>query len=99
MVESARTGDVRSQVVALGTEYPARLFGIDPAAPSMSLRTGAYGDDLLSFTAPGIHIESVCGTSQNGDGAAPTNAMEYSPNDNVYDESPTVLYGNTATYR
>ncbi len=92
ILRSAATGTTQPASVTLGTQYPSRVFLMNPPPA-----TGT-----LSTTNPGeIRLENVAASNPETDDFfehegftwnSPTKALSYEPDYNEYDNAPTLLF-------
>lgn len=95
IIRTAATGTTQPASLTLGTQYPSRVFLMNPPPATGTLRTGTYD-------ASGIQLENIVATSPaeaNGYFAEHGNAWEadtkylaYEPNYNEFDTAPQLLY-------
>lgn len=84
------TGSAPFVEVELGTQYPPRVFAVNPGQPSGTLRTTSL--QSMTIEEGGTDVSnSVC------PGTAASRTLEYSATYNVY-TSPTVYVDNTVAY-
>lgn len=101
LLEAAATGRARTVGVELGTTYPARSVGVNPAPPSGSLRSTSLGGGEYVLDASGLNLEDVCGISQEADAThdVPSDAFVYSPSYSEVGDPPEIVYENSVVYR
>ncbi len=91
LVSTATTGDGRPATVSLGTEYPNRVFLVNPPPAAGTLRTNTYDD-------PNVTVSNVNATNDetrdylNGSWAKPTKSLSYVPGYNEYRDAPRLRY-------
>ncbi|MGB9965087.1 hypothetical protein [Halobacterium hubeiense] len=97
ILRSAATGTTQPASVTLGTQYPSRVFLMNPPPATGTLRTGSYENN-------GIELSNVVATNDetadflDGSWTAPTKYLEYEPNYHEYDNAPNLAYGETLLY-
>lgn len=102
VVDAWSTERPRAATVHLGTTYPPRLLGLNPAPPGGTLRTTTEGELTVVVEAqnPGQGRSSrdvtadACGSSP-----VVTRAVTYTPDYNEYRSAPTFVYENGVVYR
>jgi hypothetical protein len=91
LVSTAATGDGGPATVSLGTEYPNRVFLVNPPPPAGTLRTSTYDN-------PNVTVSNVNATNDetrdylDGSWAQPTKALSYVPGYNEYRDAPRLRY-------
>ncbi|MCD2199952.1 hypothetical protein LPA44_08590 [Halobacterium sp. KA-4] len=91
LLRSAATGNSQPVSVALGTQYPSRVFLMNPPPATGTLRTGSYENST-------IRVSNINATNEetrhflNGSWTASTKYLEYEPNYHEYDNAPNLLY-------
>ncbi|SEW27910.1 hypothetical protein [Halobacterium jilantaiense] len=91
LVSTAETGNARPATVSLGTEYPNRVFLVNPPPAAGTLRTDTYDD-------PRIEVSNVNATNNetrqylDGSWAQPTKALSFVPGYNEYRNAPRLRY-------
>lgn len=91
LVGVAETGDARPATVSLGTEYPNRVFLVNPPPPAGTLRTDTYDD-------PTVSVSNVNATNPetrdylDGSWSQSTKALSYVPGYNEYRDAPQLRY-------
>ncbi|MCD2204303.1 hypothetical protein [Halobacterium sp. KA-6] len=91
LLRSAATGNSQPVSVALGTQYPSRVFLMNPPPATGTLRTGSYENST-------IRVSNINATNEetrhflNGSWMASTKYLEYEPNYHEYDNAPNLLY-------
>ena len=100
ILETAATGEGRSASVSLGAQYSNRVFAVNPAPPSGTLRTV----DPSSSPTERVTLRNVIATNETGETAhywngsrhaVPSRELVYEPNYNEYWNAPTTIYGHT----
>jgi PKD repeat protein len=100
ILETAATGEGRSASVSLGAQYSNRVFAVNPAPPSGTLRTV----DPSSSPTERVTLRNVIATNETGETAhywngsrhaVPSRELVYEPNYNEYRNAPTTIYGHT----
>ncbi|MUV60167.1 hypothetical protein [Halobacterium sp. CBA1126] len=97
ILRSAATGTTQPVSVTLGTQYPSRVFLMNPPPATGTLRTGSYENN-------GIEVSNVVATNDetrdflDGSWTASTKYLEYEPNYHEYDNAPNLAYGETLLY-
>jgi len=95
LIQTATTGDGISTQVELGTDYPNRLFLLNPPAASGRLTTDSPGTvEIRNAAATGDVGDYWTGTTQT----FPTRPITYSPNYNEYDTAPDTRLENGLLY-
>jgi len=87
------TGEDGYVTVRLGTEYPARIIGINPPPASGTLYTTGLQPIRVYDQNGGNLSDSVC------PGDPTTRMLAYQPADNVYLNAPTLVYENSVLYK
>jgi len=91
ILRSAATGTTQPTSLTMGTQYPARVFLLNPPPSTGTLRTGSYDDGT-------VRVSNVNATNPetreflNGSWTASTKFLEYEPDYNEYDNAPNLLY-------
>lgn len=91
ILRSAATGNAQPASVTLGTQYPSRVFLMNPPPATGTLRTGSYENNT-------IRVSNIDATNPetkdflNGSWTASTKYLEYVPDYNEYDNAPNLLY-------
>ena len=100
ILETAATGEGRSASVSLGAQYSNRVFAVNPAPPSGTLRTV----DPSSSPTERVTLRNIIATNETGETAhcwngsrhaVPSRELAYEPNYNEYRNVPTTIYGHT----
>ena len=100
ILETAATGEGRSASVSLSAQYSNRVFAVNPAPPSGTLRTV----DPSSSPTERVTLRNVIATNETGETAhywngsrhaVPSRELVYEPNYNEYRNAPTTIYGHT----
>ena len=91
LLSTAATGNSRPASVALGTQYPSRVFLMNPPPPAGTLRTGSYENNTISVANVRAANEE---TAQfiDGNWSAPTKYLAYEPDYHEYDNAPDLIY-------
>lgn len=95
MLLAATTGDGYSAQIELGTDYPNRLFLLNPPPVVGQLRTG---------TPAPVEIRNAAGTGEVGDywtgetHTFPTRPLTYDPSYNEYENAPVTHLENAVLY-
>jgi len=92
LLSAKATGENGYAAVELGTEFPARLVGLNPSPPSGSLSSTARrpivveagGSDVTDSVCPGSDVQ--------------TRFLEYSPTYAAYSGAGTIRYDNSLLY-
>ncbi|WP_159901763.1 hypothetical protein [Salinirussus salinus] len=93
VLETKSTGQDGFASVELGTQFPARLLGLNPPSPSGVLQTtaarpvvvrDASGSEITSQVCPGSDIT--------------TRTFEYTPSYSEFDNAGTIRYENSLVY-
>ncbi|REA03603.1 hypothetical protein DEQ92_10840 [Haloferax sp. Atlit-6N] len=95
VIESSSEPTARPSTVSLGTRYPSRTLFVNPGPVSGTLQTRDLGTLAVS------NIETTeAETSDYVDGGLsyPTKSLEYRPDYNVMQSTPTTVYENTIAY-
>ncbi|WP_232702511.1 Ig-like domain-containing protein [Halobacterium wangiae] len=91
LLSTAATGNSQPASVTLGTQYPSRVFLMNPPPSTGTLRTGSYDDDTVS-------VSNVRATNPetadyvDGNWSASTKYLVYEPDYNEYDGAADLLY-------
>ncbi|WP_458205545.1 hypothetical protein [Haladaptatus sp. NG-SE-30] len=95
IIRTGATGAGQPTSVTLGTQYPERVFFINPPPPTGTVRTVKLGDiDVDNVTARDQHTaDYVSDTLSFG-----TNALVYAPHYDQYGNAPETVYENTIVY-
>ncbi len=91
ILRSAATGNTQPASVTLGTQYPSRVFLMNPPPSTGTLRTGEYDDGTIEVA----NVEAANPETRdflNGSWSASTKYLEYEPDYNEYDNAPDLLY-------
>jgi len=91
LLRSAATGNPQPVSVALGTQYPSRVFLMNPPPSTGTLRTGSYDDDAVVVS----NVEATNEETRDfldGSWTDSTKYLEYEPDYNEYDNAPRLLY-------
>ena len=94
ILETAATGEGHSASMSLGTQYSNRVFAVNPAPPSETIKT----TDLGTVTIENAVVAGDPETRDFWDGEDrnyPSTALTYEPNYNEYREAPTTVYEHT----
>jgi hypothetical protein len=97
LLEAASTGNAKTASVKLGTQYPSRVFLMNPPPATGTLSTGSYENNT-------IRVSNVQATKPetrdyiNGSWSAPTKYLSYTPNYNEYDGAPSRIYEASLLY-
>jgi hypothetical protein len=97
ILRSAATGTTQPASVTLGTQYPSRVFLMNPPPSTGTLQTENYENG-------GIEISNVVATNDetadfiDGSWSNVTKHLEYEPNYHEYDNAPNLAYGETLLY-
>gem|GEM_PF-880439 len=92
LVSTAETGNARPATVSLGTEYPNRVFLVNPPPAAGTLRTDTYDGD------PAIEVSNVNATNDetrdylDGSWTQPTKGLSFVPGYNEYRDAPRLRY-------
>ncbi|RDZ47951.1 hypothetical protein C5B86_02525 [Haloferax sp. Atlit-19N] len=95
VIESSSEPTARPSTVSLGTRYPSRTLFVNPGPVSGTLQTRDLGTLAVS------NIETTeAETSDYVDGGLSyhTKSLEYRPDYNVMQSTPTTVYENTIAY-
>ncbi|POG55802.1 Ig-like domain-containing protein [Haloferax marisrubri] len=97
IIESSSETTARPSTVSLGTRYPSRTLFVNPGPVSGTLQTRELGDISITNVST---TEAETGDYVNGDDnlSYPTKSLEYRPNYNVMQSTPTTVYENTIAY-
>lgn len=87
------TGEDSYVTVELGTEYPARMFAINPPAATGTLRTTDPRSLRVHDEAGADVSTTVC------PGVPETRFLEYRSGYHVYGNTPTIRYENSVIYK
>jgi hypothetical protein len=91
LVATAETGDARPATVSLGTEYPNRVFLVNPPPAAGTLRTDTYDD-------PTVMVSNVNATNPetrdylDGSWAQPTKSLSFVPGYHEYRDAPRLRF-------
>lgn len=91
LVATAETGNARPATVSLGTEYPNRVFLVNPPPAAGTLRTDTYDDPAIEVS----NVEATDGETRDylgGSWTQPTKALSYVPGYNEYRDAPQLRY-------
>lgn len=91
LVATAETGDARPATVSLGTEYPNRVFLVNPPPPAGTLRTNTYDNPTLSVS----NLNATNPETRDylsGTWSARTKSLSYVPGYNEYRDAPRLRY-------
>jgi hypothetical protein len=91
MLTGVSTGSAPFVEVELGTQYPPRVFAVNPGPPSGSLRTTSLQSMTIRDQNDDDVSDSIC------PGTAASRILQYSATYNVY-TSPTVYVDNSVAY-
>lgn len=92
VLEAKRTNEDRIAVVTLGTRYPTRVLGLNPPAPSGSLRTANAGAVELTNTGA-VTTPWLCNGSSSG--TIETRSLVYQPRYNQFKSPEAITYEHT----
>jgi len=91
LVATAETGDARPTTVSLGTEYPNRVFLVNPPPAAGTLTTDTYDD-------PTIEVSNVEATNSetrdylDGSWSQSTTSLSFVPGYHEYRDAPQLRY-------
>jgi hypothetical protein len=91
LAATATSGDGRPATVSLGTEYPNRVFLVNPPPAAGTLETDTYDDPSIEVS----NVEATNGETRDflsGAWAAETKSLSYVPNYNEYRDAPRLRY-------
>lgn len=91
LLRTAGSGNTQPVSVTLGTQYPSRVFLMNPPPATGTLGTGTYDDGTVLVS----NVEATNGETRdflNGSWEASTKYLAYEPDYNEYDNPPTLLY-------
>jgi len=92
IVGAAETGDARPATVSLGTEYPNRVFLVNPPPAAGTLRTAAYEDDSTIEVSNVQANDTETRDYLNGTWSAETKSLSFVPGYNEYRDAPRIRY-------
>ncbi|WP_049969965.1 Ig-like domain-containing protein [Haladaptatus cibarius] len=98
VIRTSTTGTSQPTSITLGTQYPSRMFFINPPPSSGTLRTtdlGAVGIENVTARAP--ETADYLDSSQTNLSFS-TRALVYAPNYNQYGNAPDTVLENTVIY-
>ena len=91
VLRTAGSGNSQPVSVTLGTQYPSRVFLMNPPPATGTLRTGSYEDGT-------VLVSNVNATNEetrdfvDGSWNASTKYLEYEPDYSEFDNPPSLLY-------
>ena len=94
LLQTAATGNARPASLTLGTQYPSRVFLLNPPPAAGTLTTGTYENDTIS-------VSNVWATDDetrdflDGRWTASTKYLAYQPGYHEYDNAPNIVFGAT----
>lgn len=91
ILDSKQTGERGYAEVKLGTDYPARIIGVNPPPASGVLETGS--PEEINVTADGT-VPNLCPS----DGPIMTRNVTYTAGYAEYSDPPQIVYENTVLY-
>jgi len=92
ILRSAATGTTQPASVTLGTQYPARVFLLNPPPSTGTLSTTDPGEIRLSNVAASNPETDDFFQNYSNVWRSPTKALSYEPDYSEYDNAPTLLY-------
>jgi len=101
VLSAGASGTGTTTTVQLGTQYPARVFAVNPGAPSGSLRTVDPGGGSTMTIANAEAQNDETADFWSGTGSPreyTTRGLRYQPNYNEFREAPNTVYENTVVY-
>lgn len=84
----------RSAGVQLGTTYPARIFAVNPPAPTGRLQTRAGNVRLV-----GEDLDGICRISSGDSAVVESKTLQYTVDYNALQTQPDIRYEHSVTYR
>ncbi|MFB9806135.1 hypothetical protein ACFFQF_12860 [Haladaptatus pallidirubidus] len=98
VVRTGATGTSRPISVTLGTQYPSRMFFINPPPSSGTLRTANSGTvGIENVTARSPETADYLDSSRTNLSFS-TRSLVYEPNYNQYDNAPDTVLENAVVY-
>jgi hypothetical protein len=97
LLQTAATGQTQTATVTLGTQYPSRVFLMNPPPATGTLSTDTRANDTMRVS----NVVATDGeTADYIDGAwsAPTKYLTYAPDYNEYDNAPNRVYESSLLY-
>jgi hypothetical protein len=97
ILETASSGNAQTASVKLGTQYPSRVFLMNPPPATGTLSTGQYENNTISVS----NVEANDTETRdyiNGTWTAPTKYLSYQPNYNEYDGAPSRIHEASFLY-
>jgi hypothetical protein len=89
----------RSVELRLGTEYPRRVFGVNPGPATGTVRTQWSTDSDVTVRIDGARTRGEVGDFWNGaEHQYRTGQLRYEPNYNLYENAPVTVYENSIVY-
>ena len=101
VLSAGSSGSGTTTTVQLGTQYPARIFAVNPGPPSGSLRTVDPGGGSTVTIANAEAGNDETADFWSGTGSPreyTTRGLHYQPNYNEYRQAPETVYENTVVY-
>jgi len=101
VLSAGSSGSGSTTTVQLGTQYPARIFAVNPGPPSGSLRTVDPGGGSTVTIANAEAGNDETADFWSGTGSPreyTTRGLHYQPNYNEYRQAPETVYENTVVY-
>ena len=97
LLQTAATGNTRPASVTLGTQYPSRVFLLNPPPAAGTLSTEAYTNDTIRVSnVRATNDETADFFAANGDAwSASTKYLSYQPGYHEYDGAPNLVFGAT----
>ncbi|WP_353634266.1 Ig-like domain-containing protein [Halobacterium sp. NMX12-1] len=92
ILRSAATGTTQPASVTLGTQYPSRVFLMNPPPATGTLSTSDAGELRLTNVAASNPETDDFFESRSDAWRSQTKTLSYEPDYNEYDNAPTLLY-------